>query len=377
MTHFQKNSRWKFCENNQRPNSQGKVTSVKASTQSSSYLSVGQAARFLSVSASQIRLMVERQELEAFTLASGHRRISAKSVKLFASGGEGQTDVESEIVGYCRTSSRGQFLSLSRQIERLRQEIGAREGIDPTSVKIYQECCSSFGERAVLQQLVLDTINGKIRKIYVEHYNRLTRVKALGTMLEFLTDHFGATIIALDREESVDELANNLQELVDFVHVLGCKQASEKSKLVTVVHLPIEVMERIAFLGNSGMTQREIYRTITAEGHKTLKGNKIAYSKVRQVILLNGNLKTAIGIEKTEQTNLDSLLRNWVGENIENVEGGKLTVSQITKKYNAYAKEKNLAVQNPTTVGKTLVKIGLRATKSHGQRFIANVSFKA
>jgi predicted site-specific integrase-resolvase len=346
-----------------------------AISQTTQFWSVGQSAKFLGVSPSQIRLLVASGDLEGFTMPSGHRRLSVASVKAYANGGEVSEGEQGKVVGYCRTSSAGQKESLVRQIERLRQAIAEREGIDPATVSIYQECCSSFGNRPALQSLVLDVINGKVKKVYVEHYNRLTRVKALGTMLEFICEQYGAEIVALDRDEDANELENNIQELIDFVHCLGCKSAAEKSKLVTVVHLKAETVERIATLSNEGRTQRDICRVITSEGHTTDKGEPISRSKIRQYILLNGTAKTAVGIDPQEQTSLNALLKKWTEENIVPTEGSRLTVKQIAPRFNAWMEANGKATVKPTVVGKWLTQVAKLPNKMiQGYRQFLNVS---
>ncbi len=228
---------------------------MKSTSQGTQFFSVGQAASFLSVSASQVRLMVANGELEGFTLASGHRRISAKSVKAFANGATADDSTVlagEEVVGYCRTSSLSQAESLTRQTSRLSATISERENLPPTAIRMLSECCSSFGERKVFNQLVLDIVGGKVKKIYVEHWNRISRTMALNKLIDFLCETYGVEIVALDKEENPDELANNLQELLDFVQVLSCRQAAQKSKLVTVKHLPALTVKRIAELSDEG-----------------------------------------------------------------------------------------------------------------------------
>ncbi len=351
---------------------------MKTSSQATAFFSVGQAASYLSVSASQIRLMVDRGVLEAFTLASGHRRISAKSVKAYANGttaddlaGDGK-----EVVGYCRTSSISQAESLTRQTSRLSATISERENLPADSIRMLSECCSSFGERKVFNQLVLDIVGGKVRKIYVEHWNRISRTMALNKLIDFLCETYGVEIIALDKEENPDELANNLQELLDFVQVLSCRQAAQKSKLVTVKHLPAQTVKRIAELSNEGRNQRDIHAIITAEGHKTEKGEPISINKVRQYVLLNGKVKTAVGIDPAEQTSLSSLLSRWVAENIVPTEGSRLTMKEILPRYNEWATAQGKATQDARIIGKMLVKM-LPSKRVEGYRYFLNVSLSA
>jgi excisionase family DNA binding protein len=330
--------------------------------------SVGKVARYLGVSCSQVRLLVRAGEITAYVMQSGHRRVCVKSVKAYANGGEGQAVGDGEAVGYCRTSSMGQRESLLRQIERLRNEIAGREGIDPATVKIYSECCSSFGERPALQQLTLDLIAGKIKRVYVEHYNRLTRVKALGSMLDFLCETYGAQIVALDREDNPDEMANAFAELMDFVSVLANKKAAEKSKLVTVKHLPETTVARICELSNAGHTGRDIYRVIVAEGHKTTKGEPISLMKLRSVLKQNGVIKSAVGQASGSQTNLKKLVASWVKAHITPNEQGRVMVRDMLPRYNRWAASQGKAAIRPMILAKYLIDNGFQSVQNHGKR---------
>jgi predicted site-specific integrase-resolvase len=352
-----------------------------AISQTTQFWSVGQSAKFLGVSASQVRLLVANGELTGFVMPSGHRRLSVASVKAYAAGSTPDdlaaygNEQGKAVVGYCRTSSTSQLESLQRQEGRLSATIADREAIAADAVSIRKECCSSFGERKVLNQLILDVINGKVKKIYLEHWNRLSRTMALNKMIEFLAETYGVEIVALDREESPDELANNLQELLDFVQVLSCRQAAQKSKLVTVVHLPTATVSRIAELSNTGYTQREIAKIIDSEGHKTTNGKPISRSKIRQYILLNGTAKTIVGIDKTEQTNLHKLLTQWTTDHVIPSEGSRLTVKQIAPAFNAWMESQGKATVRPTVVGKWLTQVAKMPNKMvAGYRYFLNIA---
>jgi len=326
------------------------------------YFSVGKTASYLGVSPSQVRILCEQGHLTGYTLASGHRRLSVASVKAYSLG-TSEDDIQGlsdgkAIIGYCRTSNISQKESLVRQEGRLRETIATRESIVPSEVEIRKECCSSFGERKVFNQLVLDIISGKVKKVYCEHWNRISRTMALNKLLDHLCDTFGVEIVALDKEENQDELGNNLQELLDFVQVLSCRQAAQKSRLVTVVHLEVKTIERITELSNLGHTQRFIVQTIQKENHRDTKGEVIGKHVIRKCILLNGQVKTALGQPKDEQSNLNKILTKWVSEHIQPCEGGYVTSKDIIQAYNQFAKLNGVAKVPPTFMGKWLKKNG-------------------
>jgi hypothetical protein len=264
--------------------------------------------------------------------------------------------------------------SLVRQETRLTAIVAERESIELAEVQIRKECCSSFGERKVFNQLVLDIVSGKIKRIYVEHWNRISRTMALNQLLNFLCDTYGVEIVALDRDENPDELANNLQELLDFVQVLSCRQAAQKSKLVTVKHLPIKTVDRIATLSNEGLNQKQIFDIIKEEGHKTEKGEEISKNKIRQYVLLNGKVKTVVGISPSEQTSLSKLLTEWVSANLVPAEDSRLTSKEVVGAFNDFLVANGKTKQPGTLVGKMLCKMGLPSKRVEGYRFFMNVA---
>ncbi len=353
---------------------------MKATSQGSQFFSVGQASRYLSVSPSQIRLMVDRGELEAFTLASGHRRISAKSIKAFANGTTvedlaGCNGGEKKVVGYARCSSNGQKESLIRQIQRLTNHISTTYDIPANKVEIRQEICSSFsGNRKAFFELCDDITDGKVSVVVSEFKNRFSRVPCQLRLLEHIADRQGCSLVFLDTEENENEEKANMLELVDYIQHLSAKSAGRKSALVTTVHLKAETVTRIAELSNQGMTQRQIAKIIEEEGHLTEKGEKISRSKIRQFILLNGTVKTIVGIDKDSQTSLNALLTKWVAENIIPCENSRLTVKEIGTRFNSWMTANGKATVRPTVVGKWLTQVCKLPNKMvSGYRYFLNV----
>ncbi len=351
---------------------------MKTSSQATAFFSVGQAASFLSVSPSQIRLMVDRGELEAFALASGHRRISAKSVRAFANGGEvSEGEQGKKVVGYARCSSAGQKDSLTRQVDRLTAHIATTYKIPSESVEIRQEICSSFsGNRKGFFELCDDITDGKISVVVSEFKNRFSRVPCQLRLLEHIAERNGCELVFLDTDENDDNTAkSDMLELVDYIQHLSATSAGRKSSLVTTVHLKAETIEAIAKLSNEGHTQRAIAQTIANEGHTDTKGKPISRSVIRKFILLNGSVKTIVGISKDEQTSLTKLLTTFVNDRIVPTEGAKLTSKAIAQAFNAWMVEQGKSKVQPTVVGKFLTKVAkLPNHLSAGYRVFTNVS---
>ena len=52
-----------------------------------------------------------------------------------------------------------------------------KEGVEKGELKLYRDVASAFGRRDGLNLLNDDLIGGKVGKIYVEHADRLSRVR--------------------------------------------------------------------------------------------------------------------------------------------------------------------------------------------------------
>ncbi len=320
--------------------------------------------------------MVANRELEAFTLASGHRRISAKSVKAYATGGDASEGEQGKrVVGYARCSSAGQKDSLTRQVSRLTDHISKTYNLPAEGIDIRQEICSSFsGNRKAFFELCDDITDGKISVVVSEFKNRFSRVPCQLRLLEHIAERNGCELVFLDTDENENEEKANMLELVDYIQHLSAKSAGRKSAIVTTVRLKAETLTRIAELSNEGRNQKDIHRIITAEGHLTEKGEPISRNKIRQYVLLNGKVKTAVGIDPAEQTSLQTLLSEFVSENIVPTAGSRLMMRDILPRYNEWAALRGKAAQRGTILGKMLVKMGLASKRVEGYRYFLNVA---
>ena len=317
-------------------------------------------------------------------MASGHRRLSVASVKAYAAGTTTDdlaaygNEQGKKVVGYARCSSAGQKDSLTRQVDRLTAHISKTYNLPTDAIDIRSEVCSSFsGNRKGFFELCDDITDGKISVVVSEFKNRFSRVPCQLRLLEHIAERNGCELVFLDCEENENEEKANMLELVDYIQHLSAKSAGRKSALVTTVRLKAETLTRIAELSNEGRNQKDVHRIITAEGHTTEKGEPISINKVRQYILLNGKVKTAVGIDPAEQTSLDSLLTRWVSENIVPTEGSRLMMKDILPRFNAWMVANSKTPQRSTIIGKMLVKMGLPSKRVEGYRYFLNVSLSA
>jgi predicted site-specific integrase-resolvase len=352
-----------------------------ATLQGSGYVSVGQAANILGVSSSQIRLLCSAGTLTGYILPSGHRRLDRRSVIAYRDG----TNLEDEkdycrgrkIVGYARCSSTGQKESLNRQIQRLSDHMKERYSLEDGSIDIRKEICSSFaGNRKAFFELVDDITQNKISVVISEFKNRFSRVPAQIRLLEYLAEKHNCELVFLDCEEQKSEMEANLLELVDYLQHMSAKAAWAKSSLVTAVRLKEETISLIARLSNEGKCQNDILRILQKDGHTDINGKKISRRVIRRYIKLNGTLKQIVGIDKEKQTNLKTLINEFVAERIHPCEGGEVTMKIMSAKFNEWMVSKGKSPNTQSSiVGKHLIYVLKMPYKvRRGYKIILNIN---
>lgn len=307
-------------------------------------------------------------------LPSGHRRFKLDDC-LFFFEGVSVADLEEERGGngiaiYVRVSSESQDKagSLKRQEARLLEQVSTLEECPQSEIRTYRDVCSSFSQREGLERLLSDMLDGKgIRKIYVENFNRWSRVPAMTKVLEFLARRAGVELVALDlsEEKDPDSLQADVRELVDFVTVLACRSASRKSKLVTVKGLQQETIARMVELRKANTPLKEITRILKEEGHKTSHGDHLSYFLVKSRLDSNGteSLLTVVTGGKAEkrQSPFVEFRRNHLVQK----ENGRTPVPQVIAAYKRWATSRGFKTEDDSSIGRMMKDIKRIKGKFH------------
>ena len=286
------------------------------------YLSTGQAASYAGVCRNTIKALIATGELQGYQTDGGHWRISTASLLAYVDGIE-QEEQPSElsqaqgVVIYARVSSDKQASdgALIRQEERLRKEVSEREGVSPEALPIDTEGASSFGIRPGVYALVDSMLEGRIKKIYCEYLDRLSRTPSLTYLIQHLAKRHGVEVICLDIEETnPEELEYLTKELISFITVVSNRVSAAKSRRVTVKEVDEETLKRIFELRGQGCSYVSITKKIKAEGLRTVDGEEISYSKVTRLIA-NGRGRAfgaAVGVDVVKSP--QEILRDWLRE---------------------------------------------------------------
>jgi hypothetical protein len=155
-------------------------------------------------------------------------------------------------------------------MERLVREVSKREAIPADSINSVQDVASSFGDRKGVNKLVDAMLDGRVRVIYCEFANRLSRIPALTRLIEHLAKRTNVKIVCLDKEDTDDnDKGIDFAEIIDYFTVVSNRASAAKSRKVTVKHVADETIARMAELWASGHSLQAIRKVLVAEGHTT------------------------------------------------------------------------------------------------------------
>ena len=235
------------------------------------YCSLSAAAEYLGMSPQSIRNRIKDGELDAIrTSPQGWRKVSIASLRNYC--GYDDEEIENEngckIAVFCRTSHYSQREALKTQKEKLLTEVEKREDIKRQDILCFSENCSAFGEMSNAYKMCEAIQSGKVKKLYLERFNRLGRQVAWTKWVEYICQKNNVEIIALDREEdNPDEKSIMMLELCDYVSTLSNKMAGAIGGKLTRKNLKPETLQRIAELWSQKYNVREIVELLKRENH--------------------------------------------------------------------------------------------------------------
>ncbi|QDT74628.1 IS607 family transposase [Lacipirellula limnantheis] len=248
-------------------------------------ISVGKAAAILGVSTQTIRDMLSRGELEGFTLTSGHRRLSRRTV-LAAGGFDTGEDIEREkVIVYCRVSTHRQSSEkktgdsdLGRQIKRL--EKVAREKYPDRELITIKDIGSGMNfEKPGLDRLISGLLSGEFRdaKLLVEHKDRLARWAV--PIIEKIAEHAGVEIEYVEQSELGDE-EMLVADLLAITTIFSAKLYSSRGSERRRKKLSPEFVNRATQLLNDGLTLAGVSKQLELEGFRDEKGEAVGHNVI-------------------------------------------------------------------------------------------------
>ena len=328
------------------------ATSSQRNTSNTSFVSIGVAARYLSVCQNTVRMLCDTGEIVCFKSVGNHRRISSESLREYAYGEQSEeSQAEKSVCVYLRVSSdsQNQAGSLDRQRERLLDEVSERELIPRDEIAQYSDVASSFGTRPKLNSLIDAIIDGRISRVYCEYLDRLSRIPSTTSLIEHLCKRFGVEIVCLDTEESdPEDLQTAMLELVNFAQILTARLAGRKAAKVTKKHLREETVSRILELRSQNLMATEIHRKLLAEGHTMYRADgsesPVSYAKVRSLLDSNG---TERAVSKIMGQESHDYVSEWKDSSLFQVGGTtRVSVQACYLAYCDWCKERGVSAQN-------------------------------
>jgi predicted site-specific integrase-resolvase len=234
------------------------------------FLSIGQAARLLSLSTVTLRAYERASKISAYYTPGGTRRYRYR--ELIDELGFSKEPTE-KIEGrrhstYCRTSSASQKSSLIKQRARMISLVAERESIPEENVLEFSDNCSSFGQRDALNQLCLAIVRGEIASCTVQCKDRISR-DSVHYLVSFLCKAFDTRLLCLDREEKdPNQLEDQLKDLCDWI---SCWQNKKQARLQAsrrIKQLDGPGVEKVRLLHTQGVCIDAIVRYLNDNGFK-------------------------------------------------------------------------------------------------------------
>jgi hypothetical protein len=245
--------------------------------------------------------------------------------------------------------------------------VAEREGIARDSIKVYRDIASAFGQRDGLNNMVDDLIEGRISRIYVEHQDRLSRVPGLTRLVEHLAKSRGVSIVALDREENVDEVKNNLLELVEFVTVLANRTNGRKGADTVRKTLTPDGLDFVRHEIASGRGLKEVVARANERGLRTEKGQQISVRTVRRY-MNNEVVRKLVPLE-----NVTHSFAEFIEKHVKARKGCKVQAAAIHSAYQLWCRSNKVVPLSARKCGDWMRAAKMRAEVRSGYTWYSEV----
>ena len=185
-----------------------------------SYLTISEAAEYLSVCTKTLRRWDKTGKLNCFRTPGGHRRIAIVEIERLVQGTSGGLQTQTTAI-YTRVSSHKQKQKgdLERQVQTVEQHCLQQVYQD---IQVFQDAASGLNtERKGLQQLCRAIECGKIKRVVITYKDRLTRFG-----FEYLTGYFkshGTNVEVIHQDKEVTPEKELVDDLIAIVTAFsGC-----------------------------------------------------------------------------------------------------------------------------------------------------------
>jgi len=270
------------------------------------FIRVKDAAKVLSVSLTQCRILADAGELGPVRRSLGkHRYLSQRHVRNYAFNGDAYCDDEVQRKGdvvplalVCRVSSRGQAVkssvnasksSLDHQIERVEGYANERWGQEAleNATRYYRVGSGLNHQHETLVQLVRDILAGKFRGGYCVAQDDL-RVMRFGTaMFEEICRHGECEIAYTHPEEMKDTETDLTHSILGIITFFTAKASGLRAKRILKINLDEQSLSYALDLHRRGYSFRHIGRIFQEEDRRDEKGRLYKANIIRKCIQEN------------------------------------------------------------------------------------------
>jgi putative resolvase len=243
------------------------------------FCSIYDASKAVGVSIPWLRLAEQQGKVSSYRTPGGHRRYSLAKLKseLYGMDYDQLADDARKVAVYSRCSSVSQKDAELTQRQDLLKNASERENVAEGEIAVYSEIASSFKERPQLMKLINDLVAGKLRVVYFAYKDRLSRTDSYH-IVKSLAEQHNVKLVFLYTEPPKSDIEEMTQELVNFVTLIGNRQAAAKSAKVTTKHIPSTVLEYCFERLRAGVGTPQLCAELKSNGYTYEDGTEIKKS---------------------------------------------------------------------------------------------------
>ena len=340
---------------------------------SSRHVSISVAANLLSLSQNSVRKMTDASELAHHRTMGGHRRISVSSINEWM-GIESDDSIRKTLI-YSRVSGRRQKVegNLSRQVDRLKVYCENVLGEAKENLICISEQGSGLLETRTGYLKLLDlVIDGRIRRIVVEHRDRLARYGVV--VLETLCEKFGVEIVITHQKQDISEDEEMMLDIFSICIVFASRKNGRRGAAEFRMPVQEDLRDKIIALHEDGLGQTKIARIIKEEGFRCDKTGKVhAINSVRKTLKAYHKLKKATS---TLLPNTKNSLKKFLKESCSFSDESKCFTRPLFKKYSEWREKNRIEITSSRKMTEQLMREFETGTNCYRYMFVKGLALK-
>jgi excisionase family DNA binding protein len=351
---------------------------------SSKFWKVSKTAKYLGVSPSQVRLLIESGELSAVRTVGNHRLVEVASILAYCGEEEeGNQEGKIPIALVARVStekqgkgfSKGEESDLTRQVEKLRAYAKERWG-EKGLVKDYIRIASGMAyNNEVFLRLVSDILAGQFKGgfVIVTHPDRCLRFGI--SLFSEICKHGDCELVCISESEDKGETESLADDVLAVITHFSAVKHGKRASETCSKNLSPECIKRVQELRGQNLDAMAIQKKIVEEGYLNSHNEPPSYSTIRKYLVKD--YAVAMTVEGTNEGATGfALFESFVNSSCVKGGGYRVKNRDLMKAYSKFCQKQKKALPSLPTIGQYISKMGLKRTKSNGSRFTLGIALK-